>query len=50
MYANVSPEICDRLNAGDKQIEALARFIEQCNLDQFPGEFYRRPIFICEAV
>lgn len=38
--------VCD----GQADTSILSDYFSRANLAQFPGEFYRRPLFICEAV
>jgi hypothetical protein len=49
-YQNFPEELTYDLNQNPDlaSIPKLGQFLEKLNLDQFIGEFYRRPIFICD--
>ncbi len=41
-------EVIER-NSAATEIPRLTAFVDDLDLDRFPGEFYRRPIFFCQA-
>ena len=41
-------EVIER-NSAATEIPQLTTFVDDLDLDRFPGEFYRRPIFFCQA-
>jgi hypothetical protein len=51
VYALLPGETTAVLNQPDTTVlqTAVADFVHTCNPDQFVGEFYRRPIFLCHS-
>lgn len=47
-YEQLPSAICRSIDQGDATYETSLRAIfKALNLDRFPGEFYRRPLFLC---
>lgn len=51
IYKNMPEELVNKIRAKKNpyQIQGLSDFINSLNPSQFIGEFYRRPIFICDS-
>lgn len=51
IYRNTPKHIVRRIAEGkiEHTLPELKKFLESMNLSQFIGEFYRRPIFICDS-
>jgi hypothetical protein len=52
VYRNLPAELVNSLNFDPESVESrhLDSEISRFNLDQFPGEFYKRPMFICKSL
>jgi hypothetical protein len=49
-YYDLPPQLCSSLNSGRSLDAAEAgKAFRTLALDRFPGEFYRRPLFVCDA-
>ncbi|MGH8040543.1 MAG: class I SAM-dependent methyltransferase [Rudaea sp.] len=49
-YEDLPEAICKSLDRADaSQNTALQGILNTLDLDRFPGEFYRRPLFVCSA-
>lgn len=49
-YGSLPVSICDAFNRGEDLPEGLLQAaIDSFDLDSFPGEFYRRPLFLCRS-
>lgn len=48
-YTDLPPALLAAAQRNDLQAAVFSGYFSQVNLGQFPGEFYRRPLFVCEA-
>lgn len=48
-YADLPVDLLAKARCNRIRIPAFSAYFSRANLAQFPGEFYRRPLFICEA-
>jgi hypothetical protein len=50
-YRDLPQDLVTALNTDPADVDdaAIMRAVETYNLDQFPGEFYKRPLFTCET-
>jgi hypothetical protein len=48
-YDNLASDACQMLGEENQSRHVVQAALEGFDLDRFPGEFYRRPLFLCEA-
>ena len=50
-YLDVPDHLISALDDGPRDVDdaAIMRAVDRYNLDQFPGEFYKRPLFTCRS-